>query len=420
MNAQYSTMHFHYHNQYQHEPYTNHSQQAQDSAFQNAHFHQNLQSNGSTLSDATSTTSQPVDTIQTMATTNQCHYNIQHQQSLSSPIMIDTQPQGILITDTGVSHLNSRHNYQHRQHQQPVEVSPPQVYCLQDISQSRQQRQQVACADNKSDIKPVALINELDYATNNDCWPNYATENDQHSSSIAAPLDSTSNEANPQISEFESTPLQSSQYPTSLIHNVASPSSLCSPCSMSPSTTTTTLKSPDCAEDGFQKQGSSSSSASTISSPALSNEVSRRKSRSNQKKSQPDESVSARKPPRPRTVKPKLEAGNNQVDEEETEGKKIMPSNTSGSSDEKSTGVDGEKVFIKRIRRVKANDRERNRMHNLNEALDRLRKHIPGARKDPKMTKIGTLRSAQEYILMLSKILKETTPADTNQRNIVV
>lgn len=73
------------------------------------------------------------------------------------------------------------------------------------------------------------------------------------------------------------------------------------------------------------------------------------------------------------------------------------------------TGGAGDKVFIKRIRRVKANDRERNRMHNLNEALERLRKHLPAAKDDSKMTKIETLKSAQEYIQALSKLLLETS-----------
>ena len=68
-----------------------------------------------------------------------------------------------------------------------------------------------------------------------------------------------------------------------------------------------------------------------------------------------------------------------------------------------------EKVVIKRIRRVKANDRERNRMHNLNEALDRLRKHLPAGKcDDNKMTKIETLKSALEYIQTLARLLHET------------
>lgn len=66
------------------------------------------------------------------------------------------------------------------------------------------------------------------------------------------------------------------------------------------------------------------------------------------------------------------------------------------------------KVVVKRERRVKANDRERNRMHNLNEALDKLRKHLPAARDDTKMTKIETLRSAREYIQRLGKLLMAT------------
>lgn len=72
------------------------------------------------------------------------------------------------------------------------------------------------------------------------------------------------------------------------------------------------------------------------------------------------------------------------------------------------SATSGDKTFIKKIRRVKANDRERNRMHNLNEALDRLRKHLPDAKDESKMTKIETLKSAQEYIQALSRLLSET------------
>ena len=76
-----------------------------------------------------------------------------------------------------------------------------------------------------------------------------------------------------------------------------------------------------------------------------------------------------------------------------------------------------QRVVFKRIRRVKANDRERNRMHNLNEALDRLRKHLPsGKGEDNKMTKIETLRSAQEYIQALGRLLQGTGGAETHQQ----
>ncbi|XP_066999220.2 neurogenin-1 [Anabrus simplex] len=58
---------------------------------------------------------------------------------------------------------------------------------------------------------------------------------------------------------------------------------------------------------------------------------------------------------------------------------------------------------LKRHRRLKANDRERNRMHMLNEALDRLRCVLPTFPEDTKLTKIETLRFAHNYIWALSQ-----------------
>lgn len=66
------------------------------------------------------------------------------------------------------------------------------------------------------------------------------------------------------------------------------------------------------------------------------------------------------------------------------------------------TGV----VRVKRTRRVKANDRERNRMHMLNSALERLRCVLPTFPDDTKLTKIETLRFAHNYIWTLSEMLK--------------
>ncbi|KAH9359990.1 hypothetical protein HPB48_020778 [Haemaphysalis longicornis] len=63
-------------------------------------------------------------------------------------------------------------------------------------------------------------------------------------------------------------------------------------------------------------------------------------------------------------------------------------------------------VKMKKTRRVKANDRERNRMHNLNSALDRLRCVLPTFPDDSKLTKIETLRFAHNYIWALSETLK--------------
>ncbi|XP_018604928.1 neurogenin-3 [Scleropages formosus] len=57
-------------------------------------------------------------------------------------------------------------------------------------------------------------------------------------------------------------------------------------------------------------------------------------------------------------------------------------------------------------RRMKANDRERNRMHNLNSALDALRSVLPSLPDDAKLTKIETLRFAHNYIWALSETLR--------------
>lgn len=59
-----------------------------------------------------------------------------------------------------------------------------------------------------------------------------------------------------------------------------------------------------------------------------------------------------------------------------------------------------------KIRRHKANARERNRMHNLNSALDTLREYIPIKNKSQKLSKIETLRLARNYIVALMETLQ--------------
>ncbi|XP_070492040.1 basic helix-loop-helix neural transcription factor TAP [Chironomus tepperi] len=61
---------------------------------------------------------------------------------------------------------------------------------------------------------------------------------------------------------------------------------------------------------------------------------------------------------------------------------------------------------IRKYRRIKANDRERNRMHSLNEALERLRLTLPTLPQDTKLTKIETLRFAHNYIFALTQVVE--------------
>lgn len=60
---------------------------------------------------------------------------------------------------------------------------------------------------------------------------------------------------------------------------------------------------------------------------------------------------------------------------------------------------------LRKTRRSKANDRERARMHNLNDALESLRKILPNSGDENKLTKIETLRFAYNYIFALRETL---------------
>lgn len=64
-------------------------------------------------------------------------------------------------------------------------------------------------------------------------------------------------------------------------------------------------------------------------------------------------------------------------------------------------------------RRLKANARERSRMHGLNDALEELRAHVPCfARSSQKLSKIETLRLARNYIGALAAILETGSKPD--------
>ena len=74
------------------------------------------------------------------------------------------------------------------------------------------------------------------------------------------------------------------------------------------------------------------------------------------------------------------------------------------------------KNAISTVRRTRANERERNRMHNLNDAYEELRKVVPHYPADRKLSKIETLILAQNYILSLSDLLLQRTSAEYQQK----
>ncbi|XP_062444594.1 class A basic helix-loop-helix protein 15 [Rhea pennata] len=59
----------------------------------------------------------------------------------------------------------------------------------------------------------------------------------------------------------------------------------------------------------------------------------------------------------------------------------------------------------RRLRRLESNERERQRMHKLNNAFQALREVIPHVRADNKLSKIETLTLAKNYIKSLTSII---------------
>lgn len=102
------------------------------------------------------------------------------------------------------------------------------------------------------------------------------------------------------------------------------------------------------------------------------------------------------------------ELGSEDIEEEEEEDDDEMGPN--GENAPKRRGPKKKKMTKARqerfrARRVKANARERSRMHGLNDALDNLRRVMPCYSKTQKLSKIETLRLARNYIWALSEVL---------------
>lgn len=63
------------------------------------------------------------------------------------------------------------------------------------------------------------------------------------------------------------------------------------------------------------------------------------------------------------------------------------------------------------IRRLESNERERQRMHKLNNAFQALREAIPHVKTDKKLSKIETLTLAKNYIKSLTRIILDMSGA---------
>lgn len=110
------------------------------------------------------------------------------------------------------------------------------------------------------------------------------------------------------------------------------------------------------------------------------------------------------------------EESDSEDDQEEDEDEEEAAANT-GDDRPKRRGPKKKKMTKARlqrfkVRRMKANARERNRMHGLNDALESLRKVVPCYSKTQKLSKIETLRLAKNYIWALSEILRSGKAPD--------
>jgi len=59
------------------------------------------------------------------------------------------------------------------------------------------------------------------------------------------------------------------------------------------------------------------------------------------------------------------------------------------------------------MRRLESNERERMRMHSLNDAFEQLREVIPHVKMERKLSKIETLTLAKNYIMALTNVICE-------------
>lgn len=100
------------------------------------------------------------------------------------------------------------------------------------------------------------------------------------------------------------------------------------------------------------------------------------------------------------------EMGSEDVEEDEEDEEGQDDENESKRRGPKKKRMTKARLERFRARRVKANARERSRMHGLNDALENLRSIMPCHSKTQKLSKIETLRLARNYICALSEALE--------------
>lgn len=78
--------------------------------------------------------------------------------------------------------------------------------------------------------------------------------------------------------------------------------------------------------------------------------------------------------------------------------------NATGATRRRKTGISARE---RNLRRLESNERERMRMHSLNDAFEQLREVIPHVKMERKLSKIETLTLAKNYIMALTNVICE-------------
>jgi achaete-scute complex protein len=102
---------------------------------------------------------------------------------------------------------------------------------------------------------------------------------------------------------------------------------------------------------------------------------------------------------------------NNTTSNKNLQFAKIQPASTPGATKCKRKSAKSLPASARKASSVaRRNERERNRVKQVNQGFERLRQHVPNGTKNKKMSKVDTLRSALEYIKYMQELLDATDP----------
>ncbi|XP_074000293.1 uncharacterized protein [Rhodnius prolixus] len=92
-----------------------------------------------------------------------------------------------------------------------------------------------------------------------------------------------------------------------------------------------------------------------------------------------------------------------------TDSSSVSEESWSAGTKKSSTGGRRRKPALnareRNLRRLESNERERMRMHSLNDAFQSLREVIPHVKKERRLSKIETLTLAKNYIMALTNVI---------------